>query len=68
MAAIAYDRLSVFTNIGEWRCALTTTNRAELEQLTREITPQDRSWFADIWAWHADDRALADEVDRDLPA
>jgi FkbM family methyltransferase len=65
LRSLGYDRLSVFTNIGEWRCALTTTNRAELERLTREITPQDRSWFADICAWHADDRALADEVDRD---
>ena len=65
LRSLGYERLTVFTNIGEWPCALTTTDRAELERPTREITPQDRSWFADICAWHADDRALADDVDRD---
>jgi hypothetical protein len=68
LRSLGYERLSVFTNVGEWRCALTTTSRADLERLTREITPQDRSWFADVCAWHADDGALADQVDRDSGA
>ena len=63
LRSLGYERLSVFTNAGEWRCALTTADRAELDQLTREITPQDRSWFADVCAWHADDHPLADEAD-----
>jgi FkbM family methyltransferase len=63
LRSLGYDRVSVFTNLGDWRASTTTADSAGLEAMSLEMASRNRAWFADICVWHADNADEADEVD-----